>query len=119
MNIDVPLRKYAPLWSKYRPAVLKMMLAAGEQPQTYQLMQHEFTALDSRKKGGFGFSMSVAGRKATTNIKNSEVAQDLLHMLQLSRTGSELMAANMYEFSLDKQFKLHVTQLKPQPAEAL
>jgi len=34
-----------------------------------------------------------------------------LEVLQLSRSGSELMGESPYEITLDKQFILHVTKL--------
>jgi hypothetical protein len=110
--MDITLRKYAPLWNKYRPAILKMMVAAADEPQTYKLMQHELVAMDSKKKGGFGFTLQVAGNRPTNNIKQSEIAQDLFNMLQLSKKASELMGTNAYEIVLDKQFTLHVNQVK-------
>lgn len=109
--MDMLLRKYAPLWSKYRPAILKMMLAAADEPQHYKLMQHEFVTLDAKKKGGYGFNLLITGNRAVNNIKDSEAAQDLLNMLQLSRKGSELLGAHSYEITLDRQFGLHITQL--------
>jgi hypothetical protein len=109
--MEMQLRKYAPLWSKYRPAILKMMLEAAEKPQQYRLMQHEFLAMDSKKKGGFGFSLVVSKSKAVNNIKDSEMAQDLLNMLQLSKKGSELLGTHSYEIMLDRQFNLHVSQV--------
>jgi hypothetical protein len=106
------LRKYAPLWNKYRPAILKMMLEAAAEPQTYKLMQHELVALDGKKKSNFGFSLRVSGSKAVNNIKDSELAQDLLNMLQLSRKATELTGLNTYDITLDRQLTLHVSQLK-------
>lgn len=106
------LRRYAPLWNKYRPAILKMMLAAAFEPQQYKLAQHELHAMDDRKRGGFGFNLSLAKSRATNNIKDSEIAQDLLNMLLVSRKGAELLEQNTYEISLDKQCVLHVAQIK-------
>lgn len=110
-TMDMTFRKYAPLWSKYRPAILKMMMAAAEEPQQYKLTEHEFKALDMKKKTGFGFNLHIAGSRAANNVKDSEAAQDLLNMLQLSRKASELMETNSYEMSLDKHFVLHIQQV--------
>ncbi|HMJ68564.1 MAG TPA: hypothetical protein VK508_06705 [Cyclobacteriaceae bacterium] len=112
MNTDMSIRKFSPLWNKYRPAILKMMLAAADQPQQYKLMQHEVVAMDSKKKSGWGFTLQVKGSKAINKIKDSEMAQDLLNMLQLSPKASELMNTHTYEIVFDKQFTLHVTQVK-------
>src|SRR5215208_3074405 len=105
--MDQQLRKYAPLWNKYRPAILKMMLAAANEPQQYKLSSHEVLAHDSKKKGSPGFSLQVSKRKAVNNIKDSEIAQDLLNTLQASKRGSELIEQNDYSITLDKQFTLH------------
>jgi hypothetical protein len=111
IDMNVTFRKYAPLWNKYRPAILKMMLAAAYEPQQYKLMQHEIQSMDEKKKTGFGFNLVVSGSKATNNIKDSEIAQDLLNMLLLSRKGAELVDVHSYEIMLDKKFILHVSQV--------
>ena len=111
--MNMTFRKYAPLWNKYRPAILQMMVAAAYEPQQYKLMQHEIQAMDEKKKSGFGFNLFVSGSKATNNIKDSEIAQDLLNMLQLSRKGAELLVDFTYEIKLDKQFTLHISQINP------
>jgi hypothetical protein len=108
--MDSQTRKFAPLWHKYRPAILKMMLAAAHEPQQYKFMQHEFQALDQRRNIGFGFNLLVSGSRAVNNIKDSEIAQDFLNMLLLSRKGSELVDVHTYEIVLDKQFVLHISQ---------
>jgi hypothetical protein len=110
MSYDLPNRKYAPLWSKYRPVILKMMIDSLQEPQQYQLMRHEFQALDEGKKKSIGFSLQVFKNKALNDIKTSEVAQDLLHMLLQSRKGIELMDSNTFEISLDRQLILHVSK---------
>ena len=111
VDMNVTFRKYAPLWNKYRPAILKMMVSAAQEPQQYKLMQHEIQAMDEKKKTGFGFNLLVSGGKATNNIKDSEIAQDFLNMLLLSRKGSELVDAHSYEIMLDKRFILHISQV--------
>jgi hypothetical protein len=111
MNMDQQLRKYAPIWNKYRPAILKMMVDAANGPQKYRLMPHELQAMDSKKKNGFAFSIQTSGRKATKSIKDSEIAQDLLNMLLLSKRGLELLESKSFEFAVDKQFMLHVSEV--------
>ncbi|HEY3429646.1 MAG TPA: hypothetical protein VGK39_03145 [Cyclobacteriaceae bacterium] len=113
IDMSITFRKYAPLWNKYRPAILKMMLAAAYEPQQYKLMQHEIQAMDEKKKTGFGFNLFISGSKATNNIKDSEIAQDLLNMLLLSRKGAELVDVHSYEIMLDKKFVLHINQVSP------
>ena len=109
--MDVTYRKYAPIWNKYRPAILRMMLDAAREPQQYKLTQHEFKAMDDKKKNGFGFNLQISRSKAVNNIKDSEIAQDLLNMLLLSRKGSELLGVNTYEMALDRNFVLHIQQV--------
>lgn len=115
--METAYRKYAPLWNKYRPAILRMMVDAASEPQQYRLMQHEFAAADDKKKTSYSFNLQVAESKPVNNIKNSEAAQDLLHMLQLSRKGAELIEANAYEITMDKQFMLHVSQVETSQEE--
>lgn len=101
---------YTSLWNKYRPVILHLMSAAENEPQEYKLFVHEFKASGEKVKSGYSFSLEVANGKALNNIKNSSVAQDLLHMLQQSKRASELMNEASYELSLDKQFVLRVNR---------
>lgn len=104
-------RIYSPIWNKYRPAILRMMLDAAEKPQQYKLYAHEFRALNQKQKGGFNFTLQVSKGKAVNNIRDSVVAQDLLDMLQLSRKATELSEAAQYEIVMDKQFVLHINKM--------
>lgn len=104
-------RVYTPVWHKYRPAILRLMVDASEEPQNYQLYPHEFRALNSRQKGGYNFTLQVANGKAINQIKDSVAAQDLLSVLQQSPKGAELIEKDSFEISMDKQFMLHVNKL--------
>lgn len=104
-------RLFTPVWHKYRPAILRLMINAAGEPQQYQLSPHEFHALKTRKKSSYDFTLHVSNGRAQNNIKDSGVAQDLLAILQLSPKGSELMEKEAYEISLDKKFVLHVKNL--------
>jgi hypothetical protein len=101
---------YTPLWSKYRPAILQLMVASAEGPQQYKLFGHEFKTLNPKEKG-YSFTLQAYRGKAKNNIKTSIVAQDLLSVLEMSKKASELMSADGYEFTLDKQFVLRVTKM--------
>jgi len=105
---------YSPVWHKYRPAILRMMIEAAQEPQQYKLSAHEFKALNARKKSGFQFTLQVAGGKAVNNIKESAMAQELLEMLQLSPRGSTLIQESSYEIVMDKAFVLHISKLNQQ-----
>ncbi|MGC3944382.1 MAG: hypothetical protein QM762_07675 [Chryseolinea sp.] len=104
-------RTYTGLWSKYRPAILRLMLDAATTPQKYQLSHHEFEALNNGKKGTFTFLLELSNGKPVKGLKESLVAQDLLEILQMSRKASELISDSAYQFSLDKQFVLHIQKL--------
>ena len=114
--LDGPTHAYYSIWNKYRPAILRMMLDAAEEPQHYQLYPHEFHALSDRKRTGFNFTLHVSKGKAINNIRDSVVARDLLNVLQLSRKASELMDEDPYEIVLDKKFMLHINKMV-EPAE--
>jgi hypothetical protein len=105
------VNSYASVWSKYRPAILKMMVDSSEAPQQYKLSDHEFRALNPKQKGGYTFTLQVANSRLSNNIKDFPVAQDLWAVLQLSRRATELIADSSYEFLMDKQFVLHVTKI--------
>jgi hypothetical protein len=113
MAMDGQFRKYASFWSKYRPAVLHMMQAALSESQQYQFMKHELTSIDKKPKGGFAFSMTISNSRPVRRIGESEIAQDLFNMLQVSQTGSALIATNCYEIILDKKQMLHITSRAP------
>ncbi len=103
---------YIPLWNKYRPALLQLMVASAEGPQEYKLYGHEFKGLNPKEKGGYSFTLQAHKGKATNNIKKSIVAQNLLSVLANSKKASELLASEAYEFVMDKQFNLRVTKLE-------
>jgi hypothetical protein len=103
-------RKFAPFWAKYRTAVLKMMQASSSEAPQYQLMSHELRDIEKKPKGGFEFRLVISEGKATRETTDSEIAKDLLSVLQLSKTASTLMAANRYEITLDRKQTLRVTR---------
>src|SRR5690349_14749932 len=107
MVMDSQYRKYASFWSKDRPAVLHMLQAALSESQQYQFMKHELKSIDKKPKGGFEFRMIISKSRPASPIGESEIAKDLLHMLQLSQTGSALIATHRYEITLDKKQILH------------
>lgn len=110
-NSDIIVKMYSPIWNKYRPAILKMLIDAAAEPQQYQLSAHEFKAMNSKQKGGYHFVLQVAEGKALNKIKDSIVAQDLLETLRLSKKGSELIHEGSYEITMDKTFVLHVNKM--------
>ena len=101
---------YASLWNKYRPVILQLMIAAGNEPQQYKLSAHEFKAIGIREKTGYSFVLEAFEGKALNNIKGSNVARDLLHVLQQSQKASQLMKEGVYELKMDKHFLLQVTR---------
>lgn len=110
MNLDTAFRKYAPFWSKYRPAVLKMMQESSNEWKEYQFMKHELSAIEKKPKGGFKFRVVIAMNKVTIESSDSEIARDLVEMLRLSQTGSALIAANRYEIILEKNQMLRINR---------
>jgi hypothetical protein len=109
------VKTYIPIWSKYRPVILKLMLDSAEETQHYQLSGHEFKAMNARQKGGYHFVLQVMKGKAMNNIRESQAAKELLEILQLSRKATELTEVSPYEITLDKQFVLHISKMS-QPA---
>ncbi len=100
---------YASLWHKYRPAILQLMVAAEEGPQEYKFYKHEFKALNPKEKG-YTFTLEAYQGKAVNDIKGSGIAKDLLNVLSESPKASELMDEHIFEFSMDKQFILHISK---------
>lgn len=109
-----PNQVYTTLWNKYRPSILKMMMASQEGPQQYKFYSHEFKALKPTEKT-FSFAMQVDKGKAEQATKVPVIAKELLAVLQYSKTATELMEGHKYEFKLDRNFLLHVTRIaKPE-----
>jgi hypothetical protein len=106
---------YVPLWSKYRPAILQMMIASAQGPQQYKLFNHEFRIIDPKEKD-YSFALKISNGTSGNNWKSPNVSQDLLRVLEASRKASELFASDSYEFVLDKKFVFHVTRV-PEPQE--
>ncbi|HET9053376.1 MAG TPA: hypothetical protein VFM90_04340 [Cyclobacteriaceae bacterium] len=98
---------FAPLWNKYRPVLLKLMLDAQTTPQQYQLFEHEVRSLAPKGKS-LAFTLRVQHNKPLTKIKDSIIVSDLLHTLSLSKKATELMTQHTYEFTLGRDFRLHV-----------
>lgn len=101
-------KAFIPVWNKYRPVILKMMIDSSKEGQTYQLSQHEFKQLNPKQKGGFTFKLAVANGKAKAGLKDNMLAQDLWDILQYSPKATELMAESAFEIAMDKNFVLHV-----------
>ena len=102
--------KYSYLWSKYRPAILKLMIDSAEDPQEYKFSSHEFKRVNPKEKGGYAFILRAFQGKAENDIRTSIVAKSLIGVLKQSKTATELMDTAVYEFTLDKQFLLHITK---------
>lgn len=101
---------YTYLWSKYRPAILKLMLDSADAPQEYKFSNHEFKRVNPKEKGGYSFVLRAFEGTALNDIRSSIVAKNLLGILKQSRTASALMEVSTYEFNLDKHFLLHITK---------
>lgn len=112
MNYSITT-KYTYLWNKYRPAILRLMIASSSSPQQYKFADHEFRRLNPKEKAGYTFTLEVSQGKSVNNIRTSPVAKDLLTILQQSRTALELTAASTYKFILDKKFVLHIARVSP------
>lgn len=103
---------FSVFWSKYRPSILKMMMAAEAEPQQYKFYSHELKGLNSSTKT-FSFALQVVGSKISNPIKAPVIAKELYSMLQYSRKATELLETHNYEFKLDSKFLFHVTKLTP------
>jgi hypothetical protein len=108
------MRIFTPIWNKYRPAILKMMIESSDAPQQYKLFPHEFKAMNLKHKGAYAFTLQVSKGRPMNNIRDSVIAHDLLEILQLSKKASELIDEAPYQIAMDKQFVLHVTKIQQQ-----
>jgi hypothetical protein len=104
-------KAFIPVWNKYRPVILKMMIDSSKEGQSYQLSQHEFKQMNPKQKGGFTFKLQVANGKAKAGLKDNTLAQDLWDILQYSPKATELIAQSEFEIAMDRNFVLHVQKL--------
>ena len=103
--------KYVWIWEKYRPVILKLMMASSEEnPQEYKLSKHEFADENNKRSSGYSFELRVNHGKRESDIKKSLTAQDLLYVLKSSEKAKELMENNLFEFKMDKSFVLSVAK---------
>ena len=102
------LKTFTPVWHKYRPVILKMMIESRNGAQTYQLSPHEFKAMNANQKGSYAFLLQVANGKVKNKMQNIGVAQDLWQVMQLSRKATELISEGEYQFAMDKNYVLSV-----------
>lgn len=100
--------QYAHLWSKYRPAILRLMVDSEQSPQEYTFSNHEFKVAHPTEKGGYSFKLRVFNSKAVNDIRKSQVAKDLLRILQQSNKATELTEQSVYEFTMNKEFVLNI-----------
>lgn len=106
-------RKFSAFWNKYRPAILKLMQGTPDEWQQYQFMKHELSSIEKKPRGGFDFHLVIQNGKAVSGEKDSEIASDLLNVLQGSQTGSLLITSHKYEITLDKKALLRINRLSP------
>jgi hypothetical protein len=110
INYSTMGESYGYFWRKYRPAILKLMIASTEAPQQYKFSAHEVRAASPKEKARFTFSLTIHKTKAVNDIRTSPIAKDLLRVLQESGKASELSESSSYEFKFDKHFVLHVSK---------
>ena len=101
---------YVSLWSKYRPAILQLMVASEGGTQQYKLFNHEFKALGPKEKS-FSFDLRAHKGKAVNSVSPSMNAKNLLEVLSTSRKACELMDETTFQFKLDSHFVLHITRI--------
>lgn len=116
---DFKMKIYAPIWNKYRPAIIQMLINSTGSPQVYKLSAHEFKAMNAKQKGGYNFMLQVSKGKALNNIRDSIIAQELLEVLQLSPKASELTLVAPYQIEMDKKFMLHVSKMVEAEPESI
>lgn len=103
---------YVPLWTKYRPAIIKLMQEAGSSLQQYRLSAHEFKAIGDREKAGYSFLLKINNGVVKNSITGTAVARDLLIVLQQSKSISALLENAEYEFRLNNDFVLSIKKIK-------
>ena len=110
-------KEFFPIWKKYRPVVLKLMIDSLEgEAQSYQFSGHEFADVNTRKSATFSFKLETHKGRVLHPKKASVVAADLMVVLKQSAKAIELTDAYIFNFALDAQFKLTVSSTSPETA---
>ena len=103
-------KEFYPIWKKYRPVVLKLMVDSLEgTPQSYKFSGHEFADANTRKSAAFSFKLETHKGRVLHPKKASVVASDLMAVLKQSAKATELTDASVFYFVLDSQFNLTVS----------
>ncbi len=108
-NDNLQISAFYPLWKKYKPVILKLMVDAQDGPQSYPLSKHEFTDLAPKKNIVYSFKIDLLNLKPLVAIKTSLVAMDFMELIRQSNKAAELTANATYHLELDKQFNFHVS----------
>ena len=117
MYDNIVTKEFYPIWKKYKPVLLKLMIDSLEgTPQDYKLSKHEFTDVNSRKNASCSFKLELHKGKSTKLTKPSVIAADLITLLKQSIKATELMSEYIFNISLDSQFTLLVSS---RPVEAV
>mgnify|MGYP001482987203 CR=1 FL=1 len=104
------IKEFYPIWKKYRPVILKLMVDAIDgTPQSYKLSKHEFTDANSRKSSTYTFKVITENTRNLKPTKASIVGSDFIAMLQQSGTAVELMQVHQFTFAMDNQFNFSVS----------
>lgn len=104
--------KYAHVWSKYKPVMVKMMVDAPEGEQSYQLSNHEFIDVNPKRVTGYSFDVEVSKGRVLVEPKNNLLIADLMYILRRSERAIGLMETNKFRFALSKEFKLTISLLE-------
>jgi hypothetical protein len=87
------------------------MAAAQESPQRYQFSSHEFKAMNPRERSGYSFSMRAYRGRSIDKTRTPFIALELLTILETSKRAIELFDQSVYEFTLDRNFVLHISRV--------
>lgn len=116
-NETTVTKEFFPVWKKYRPVILKLMIDSLEgAAQSYQLSQHEFSDVNSRKSALLSFKLEAHKGRVLYPKEASVVTSDLLILLKQSAKAMELMDASVFTFVLDTQFNLTISSVLSETA---
>jgi hypothetical protein len=109
--ISTDSSKYFWIWEKYRPVLLKLMKDSANDSQSYQLSPHEFQDVNNKKSTGYSFNLKAYQGKILGKSAKNAIAKDMMQVLVQSETAKGLMENMTYEFKMDKNFVLTVTEI--------
>jgi hypothetical protein len=100
---------YLQVWTKYMPVIRIMLKRAVNEPQLLKLNRIDFDKAGGGKKVGYRFIVEIRKGKLENRI-SSQIAKDLLTVLQQDAAAMKIMIPYHYELEMNPKCELSLTR---------